>query len=227
MKRSEINAILREGAAFIDKCGFALPPFSKWTAEEYQKYGAECAEIRDALLGWDITDFGSGDFSAMGLLLFTIRNGVASMPDVYHKAYAEKLLVVREGQFTPYHFHHFKMEDIINRSGATLCIQLYNAADDDGLCEKTRVLVSTDGRNRYAEPGAIVRLQPGESITLFPRLYHQFWAEGGDCLVGEVSRVNDDQKDNRFLIDRPRFPDIEEDESALYLLSTDARNLIG
>jgi len=37
-------------------------------------------------------------------------------------------------------------------------------------------------------------------------------------LVGEVSRVNDDEKDNRFLDPIGRFPQIEEDEPSLYLL---------
>jgi D-lyxose ketol-isomerase len=40
-------------------------------------------------------------------------------------------------------------------------------------------------------------------------------------LIGEVSMVNDDDHDNRFQIQVPRFPQIEEDEHPLYLLCTD------
>jgi D-lyxose ketol-isomerase len=40
-------------------------------------------------------------------------------------------------------------------------------------------------------------------------------------LVGEVSRVNDDQVDNRFYEPVGRFPTVEEDEPPLYLLMND------
>jgi D-lyxose ketol-isomerase len=49
-------------------------------------------------------------------------------------------------------------------------------------------------------------------------MYHSFWAEGGKTLIGEVSMVNDDNADNRFYEPMGRFPQIEEDEEALYLL---------
>ena len=71
---------------------------------------------------------------------------------------------------------------------------------------------------RELPPGGVVRLQPGESITLIPGVYHEFWGEGARVLVGEVSTINDDRTDNRFLQPLPRFPTIEEDEPPLYLL---------
>ena len=40
-------------------------------------------------------------------------------------------------------------------------------------------------------------------------------------LVGEVSSVNDDNADNRFLHTLPRFPSIDEDEPPLRLLCTE------
>ena len=58
----------------------------------------------------------------------------------------------------------------------------------------------------------------GESISLERGQYHTFWAEGGMCLIGEVSRVNDDNVDNRFYEKVGRFPEIEEDEPILYPL---------
>lgn len=47
------------------------------------------------------------------------------------------------------------------------------------------------------------------------------WAEGERVLVGEVSMVNDDVTDNRFYLEMGRFPTVEEDEPALYLLGNE------
>lgn len=54
-------------------------------------------------------------------------------------------------------------------------------------------------------------------------LYHSFWGEPGQgkILVGEVSKVNDDRVDNRFYQPVGRFPQVEEDERPLFLLSAD------
>lgn len=49
----------------------------------------------------------------------------------------------------------------------------------------------------------------------------EFYGRGGTVLAGEVSRVNDDTNDNRFLEPLPRFPAIEEDEAPLHLLCTE------
>ena len=40
----------------------------------------------------------------------------------------------------------------------------------------------------------------------------------GDCIIGEVSKVNDDHTDNFFLDPIARFADIEEDEPPIHLL---------
>jgi D-lyxose ketol-isomerase len=66
-----------------------------------------------------------------------------------------------------------------------------------------------------------VVLNPGESITLPAYCYHKFWGAEGKVLVGEVSAVNDDDTDNRFLDPLPRYSQIEEDEPPVYLLCTD------
>ncbi len=222
MKRSEINAIILKADDFIREHGFHLPPFAYWSLAEWTSKGHECAEIVNHNLGWDITDFGLGDYKHTGLFLFTIRNGSpADLETCSGKVYAEKLLICDDQQVTPFHFHWQKVEDIINRGGGTLALQLYNATPDDGIDESAPITVSTDGVQRTVEPGGIVRLRPGESITLPTRLYHKFWAEGGRCLVGEVSTVNDDHTDNKFLEPIGRFPDIDEDEPPLYLLVND------
>ena len=222
VKRSEINRILRENIDFLRGQKFALPPFAFWTPEEWKSKGHECDEIRENRLGWDVTDFGSGDFEKVGLFLFTLRNGNRNMPEKYPKTYAEKVMAVSPGQVTPFHFHWFKTEDIINRGGGVLAVRLFNADENTGLLdEKTPVKVRSDGRIYDLPAGGIVRLAPGESITLCPGQYHAFWAENEKTLVGEVSQCNDDSKDNRFLEERGRFPAIEEDEAPLCLLCTE------
>ncbi len=218
MKRSEINNILRESIDFIKGQGFNLPPFAFFTPDEWQDKGHEYDEIRRNMLGWDITDYGHGDFAKIGLFLFTLRNGNLSDKN-NKKTYAEKLLISNEDQYSPMHFHWHKMEDIINRGGGNLMVEVYNATDDDRLAD-TDVTVNLDGCVKTVPAGTVLRLTPGESITLPPRQYHAFWAEKGHgkVLIGEVSMVNDDNTDNRFYETQGRFPVIEEDEAPLYLL---------
>jgi len=221
MKRSEINALIKNGASFLESMKFKLPPFAFWKLDDWNDKGVEYDEIRRNMLGWDITDFGSGDFYNIGLLLFTIRNGNHNDPGCI-KPYAEKLLIVNEGQVTPYHFHFKKMEDIINRGGGNLIVKVYNSDGRERFAD-TPVKVSMDGRNYTVPAGTEVRLTPGESITLPRGQYHSFWGEVGcgTVLVGEVSMVNDDRIDNRFYDPVGRFPAIEEDEPPLYLLGMD------
>jgi len=131
MKRSQINKIIDETIVYMEERGFPLPPFAYWTREDWEKAGDEYQEIIDNMLGWDITDFGSGDFNKVGLSVFTFRNGNFHNKGKYPKPYAEKLLLVRDGQVLPYHYHWSKMEDIINRGGGDLEIILYNASKED------------------------------------------------------------------------------------------------
>jgi D-lyxose ketol-isomerase len=221
MKRSEINTIMQAADEFIHSRGFYLPPFAYWTPEDWSQKGEEVREIVENNLGWDITDFGKGDFRSFGLFLFTIRNGnPANWQTKTGKLYAEKLMIVDEGQITPMHFHWTKMEDIINRGGGRLAIQLYNATPDEELDSKNEVHVSLDGTQRAVKAGAVLMLEAGESITLEQRCYHKFWGEGR-VLVGEVSMVNDDHLDNRFYEPMGRFPEVEEDVPPLHLLCND------
>ncbi len=223
MKRSEINAIMRDSLEFLSRHQFLLPPFARWTPTEWRAKGPECREIIDQQLGWDITDFGSGDFAKVGLFLFTIRNGMlADLKNPLGKVYAEKIMIVRESQLTPTHFHHQKMEDIINRGGGNLVIGLWNATAADSLAD-TPVTVSMDGVRVSVPAGGTITLRPGDSVCLPQRNYHRFWGEPGTgtVLVGEVSRVNDDRTDNRFYDPVGRFPQIEEDEAPLHLLYND------
>lgn len=225
MKRSAINGYLRAAVEFCERQNFHLPKWAYWSPADWGKTGYEADEIRERQLGWDITTFGSDDYTKQGLLAFTIRNGeLRDQPDRMVKDYCEKLLLVDEGQVTPTHFHWFKMEDIINRGGGRLVLELWNAEPDtEQIDEVNEVIVSIDGIERTVSPGEKVTLDPGESITLPPFMYHRFYGEpgGGMVLGGEVSRVNDDAHDNRFLQSLPRFGAIEEDEPPLFLLCTE------
>lgn len=222
MKRSQINAAIKEMEQLIHQHGFELPPFCKWAPDDWQKRGHEYDEIRDNMLGWDVTDYGEGDFDKMGFALITLRNGNLQKPDLYQKTYAEKLLMLKEGQYSPMHFHWSKMEDIINRGGGHLLIRVYNSTADDQL-DTTDVKICSDGRTYFVPAGTQIRLTPGESISIYQRMYHDFEVEPGTgaVLIGEVSMCNDDQTDNRFYEPLGRFPVIEEDESVYRLLCTE------
>lgn len=104
MKRSEINKALKELEAMCREYKCYLPPFCGFTPEQWQSIGHEYDEVRDCMLGWDITDYGLGDFDKVGFSLITIRNGNRKMPEKYPKVYAEKLLYIKEGQYAPNHF---------------------------------------------------------------------------------------------------------------------------
>jgi D-lyxose ketol-isomerase len=223
MKRSEINSIIRDGMAFLQERQFLLPRFATWTPEQWRAKGPECADIVRCQLGWDITDFGRGDYRKIGLLIFTVRNGTFDeLKKPAGKIYAEKILISDEEQVTPTHFHHQKMEDIINRGGGELVIRLWNSNAAEDLAD-TEVTVLIDGTVTRVPAGGSITLSPGDSVCLPQRLYHSFWAKKGTgkVLIGEVSRVNDDYVDNRFHEKVGRFPQIEEDEPPAFLMYDD------
>lgn len=217
--RSLINHSIAEAAAAFARFGLALPPWAHWSPEEWQAAGAECDEIRDCMLGWDVTDFGSGDFPNIGRTLFTLRNGTARVPG-YGKRYAQKYLFDPEHQRAPAHFHRAKMEDICCLAGGNLLMQLRAAGSDDQPTD-VPLRVAIDGIARTVAAGEIVRLRPGQSLCIPPRTIHQFWGEEGTGLTvsGEVSSVCDDWRDNVFLVDgAARFPTIIEDAPRTHYL---------
>lgn len=223
MKRSEINALIRDAKAFFDSFQFKLPPWAHWNPEDWKGKGD--SEVVANRLGWDLTDYGAGDFAKRGLILFTIRNG--NLAAGHPKKYAEKIMIVRENQICPMHFHWSKTEDIINRGGGNLVVELYGSTPEEELAAQP-LSVSVDGFRRTVRPGGTVVLTPGESIFLEQGMYHRFYGElgKGTVLVGEVSSVNDDDTDNRFHNPQARFPEIDEDEPPLHLLCTDYPNYV-
>ena len=104
MKRSEVNNILQEACEFLNAMKFLLPPWAYFRPARWKKImddpeeSKAYAEIIDNRLGWDLTDFGSRDYSSIGLLLFTLRNGNPGDPE--GKPYAEKILISKENQVT-------------------------------------------------------------------------------------------------------------------------------
>ena len=218
MKRSEINREIRDAENFFRAFGFYLPSFAARTPEELRSCDS-IEEIFDCKLGWDLTDFGRGHFRQEGLLLFTIRNGIAGSSR-YPKSYAEKIMISRDGQRTLMHCHENKREDIINRGGGVLVFELYNRIPGEQLLADTPVTLSYDGKRITVPAGGKLRLAPGESITLEPHVFHSFYGDG-DVMIGEVSSVNDDENDNVFFGEQLRFPAIEEDEPPYRLLVSD------
>ena len=94
MKRSEINKALKELEKMIADHQYYLPKFANFTPEEWKTKGHEFDEIRDNMLGWDITDYGMGDFDKYGFSLFTIRNGNIKMKDNYKKMGLDCLVIL-------------------------------------------------------------------------------------------------------------------------------------
>lgn len=222
MKRSRINQIMAEADDLIRSHGFTLPPFAYWTPQEFAANAPAARALIDARCGWDITDYGAGKFDGMGLFLFTLRNGrLADLQRGGGMCYAEKLLISRQDQLSPMHTHVIKAEDIINRGGATMVIELYGSDDAGDFDGDRGGTVLCDGIARPFAPGEKLRFAPGESVTLMPGDWHAFWGEGGDVLIGEVSTVNDDETDNIFRDPIGRFSTIEEDAPATHLLVSD------
>jgi D-lyxose ketol-isomerase len=222
MKRSRINDIMAAADEMIRQYGFVLPPFAYWTPDQFKANAASASRIIDARMGWDITDYGQGKFDDLGLFLFTLRNGdLADLQRGGGMCYAEKLLISRQDQLSPMHTHTLKAEDIINRGGATMAIQLFGS-NDDGSCSDDRGgRVICDGIPRDFTPGEVLKFAPGESVTLMPGDWHAFWGDGGDVLIGEVSTVNDDLTDNIFREPIGRFAEVDEDVAPTHLLVSD------
>lgn len=223
MNRSEINEILKAGDAFIRSFGYVMPPFAYLSPDDLRtRILSDSYGILSGRLGWDITDFGSGRFAELGLFLFSVRNGtVDDLKSGRGMLYAEKIMISRRNQVCPMHRHIVKAEDIINRGGGTLVLELYESNADGTLCLETPVKIVTDGRAKTMKPGGLLSLDPGESVTLMPGNWHAFWAEGSDVLIGEVSTVNDDLTDNIFRDPVGRFADVQEDDKPIHLLVSD------
>jgi D-lyxose ketol-isomerase len=207
MRRSEINAALREARETATAHRFALPGWADWTPDDHRANAAQSRFLTERQIGWDVTDFGSGDFARRGLALLCLRNGIQNDPA--ERPYAEKLLFVGDGQETPFHCHKVKLEDIIVRGGGALMVEFTATGSQPIGPWEPRI----DGApvDPFGKPLAI---PPGASITIPRGLMHRFWGKGR-VFVAEVSQCNDDHGDNFFLEPLGRFSAVEEDEAPL------------
>ena len=126
---------------------------------------------------------------------------------------------MREGQEIPFHSHKVKLEDIINRGGGELVIEFLEV-DSNQIELNSKIDVLVDGEIVSVAPREPLILKRGQSVTVERNIYHKFYsAEGsGMVMAGEVSQVNDDNKDNYFLESVGRFTEVEEDEEILHPL---------
>lgn len=226
MKRSEINGAIAWTKELLKKNNIRLPGMAYWDMEKWAENKDKLDTVRKVMLGWDVTDFGTGKFSEVGGVLYTVRNGDMGDADV-GVPYCEKYIVMKEGQRLPKHYHVFKTEDIINRANGVLAVYLWNT-DEAGNQLDTDVKVYMDGIERTVKAGEEILVYPGDSVTLKPHIAHVFGPKPGmgDLIAGEVSKVNDDNTDNYFLEDTFRFSEIEEDEPVLHPLCNEYAKLI-
>lgn len=226
MKRSKIQSAIADAKLLLEKNNLKLPMYGYWTMDEWKANKDKLDTIRQTMQGWDVTDFGSDDYNKVGAVLFTIRNGVLDKPEV-GSPYAEKLIIIKDSQVLPFHFHFSKTEDIINRGGGMLTIQVYNSLENEGIDYESDVKVYCDGICQTVKAGTVVEIAQGKSMTIRPRMYHLFAAKPGcgDVIVGEVSAINDDNIDNRFAETRKRFSEIEEDEAIIVPLVNEYEKL--
>ena len=188
MKRSHVNEILKESDAFIRSFGYILPPFAYLSPDEMK--ATDHSLYVERAMGWDITDYGLGKFDELGLFLFTVRNGIADdLKRGKGMLYAEKIMISKLNQLSPMHRHYLKAEDIINRGGGKLVLELW-APDEEGKIDREKdVVVPIDGRMKTLSAGSHLKLDPGESITLMPGV----WA----FLLGRRRRCSDRRSVNR------------------------------
>jgi D-lyxose ketol-isomerase len=220
MKRSVINNEIDEVIKKLRNNSFYLPTFGYWKLEDFKKRSPnQLQNIVKLMLGWDITDYGLGEFNSLGAVLFTMRNGKKG--EEIGTPYAEKLIILKDGQRLPLHFHKDKKEDIINRFGGKLLIKLYNSIEGSNEVDyNSKVTIYIDSMKYIVKPGEEILLNPGQGVTITPNLYHLFSAAKGygSVVCGEVSSINDDLTDNYFAENVSRFSKIEEDEEVKYIL---------
>lgn len=230
MNRSDVDKIIDGVIDFITARQVVLPKFGYFTLDKWKTLNlSEWQEVFDVELGWDVSDFGGNDFSKTGCVLFNFRNGSIApvLKDLYPNPYAEKLLYVGQDQELPMHFHRHKMEDIINRGGGDLMIQLYNSTPDEDLDKEADLHLTIDGQKLVFKAGSIICIKPGSSIRVNPLMYHRFWGEKAPVMTWEVSKTNDDHTDNRFLDNGDRFSEIIEDAPAKYVLCNEYGRVLG
>jgi len=222
MKRSEINTHIEYTIDVLEKNNYRLPFFAYMKLKDWKNITEDVEMIKKSMLGWDVLDYGGGNFDQVGGVLFTVRNGDQKDRSI-GTPYCEKVIFLKEGQCLPFHFHATKVEDIIVRAGGTIWIKLYTSNNDNTINYEEPVTVYCDGVKRKYKAGETIEITHGNSITLLPRTYHSFGAVKGegDLIVGEVSTINDDATDNFFAEDYAVYLPVDEDVPTEFLMCND------
>ena len=168
MKRSQINSFIEKAKVFARRMNAHLPPFAFWPIEAWETLGDECDEIRKLMLGWDVTDFGLNDYYKTGRTLFTLRNGSHNLENC-SRTYSEKFIFIEENQAAPVHYHRNKTEDIINRGGGNILVQVANTTVDGMKSDKSFTL-SVNGIRKQFNPDEIIRLTALTRFNLHIRI---------------------------------------------------------
>lgn len=227
MKRSVVNNAIGWAKELLRKNNISLPEMAYWDMNAWKDNLEKLDTVREVMLGWDITDFGTDDFDHIGSVFYTVRNGSMNNLDV-GVPYCEKYIIMKDGQRLPKHYHVWKTEDIINRAGGgVLQVFLWNA-DKNGKQLNSDVVYYMDGIKHVSKAGDPILVKPGCSISLTPYIAHIFGPlpGSGDLVVGEVSKVNDDNTDNYWIEPTYRFSRIEEDEPVTHPLCNEYDNLL-
>ena len=109
---------------------------------------------------------------------------------------------------------------MLEKRGGILLIRVFNSLPDGSVDRSGDVRILMDGIESTVPAGTDVEITRGNSMTIYPGLFHLFTAKpgSGDLIVGEVSSVNDDRTDNYFEEERPRYIPVEEDCRMLFPL---------
>ena len=169
MKRSEINHFLDEGITFLKSRRYSLPPQAFWTLSEWNKNRDKATELAKRRIGWDLTDFGSGNYKRIGLLLYTLSNGIVGQnSEPVDQPFSNKLLIVGENQVTPLHHHRMKMEDIINLGGGNLLLKVFNVGESESIDKASPVKIFQNEIWEEHGAGRVMTLEPGERVKARP-----------------------------------------------------------
>ena len=64
LNRSRVEASIAVAKIVFQHLQISLPGFARWTVAEWNQAKADYDEIRDCMLGWDVTDFGGSNFKS-------------------------------------------------------------------------------------------------------------------------------------------------------------------
>ena len=82
MKRSEINKSIVWAENLLEANNIRLPDLAYMAPEAIQEVSSMLETVKSVMLGWDITDFGTGNFERTGAVLYTVRNGCLNNPAI-------------------------------------------------------------------------------------------------------------------------------------------------